>query len=223
MRLLLRTLTTICFITCLTLCSFAQDKVPHNISLRVGAGNSISMKHFSQEETSLNIPNSSFINIGLSTNLIQRSNRSLFLGIEMQALNYYPTLSEKTDLSFASLLIGKTRKFDLAQGLYLKYTGGLSLGTLVGVTSSISGYDTYSGGPFKNLNFGLFNNLQVLFGGEKAKNKNFDYGLGFDFAINDLPIYNNKIYPSYLKHNGFIQYGIGLVINYNLRKRVSMP
>jgi len=61
----------------------------------------------------------------------------------------------------------------------------------------------------------------VLFGGEK--NKNFDYGLGFDFAINDLPIYNNKIYPSYLKHNGFIQYGIGLNINYNFPKRVSMP
>ncbi len=31
-------------------------------------------------------------------------------------LRHYPTLSEKTDLSFASLLIGKTRKFDIALG-----------------------------------------------------------------------------------------------------------
>lgn len=167
MRLLLKFVTLICVINWFTLACLAQDKAPHNISLRAGAGNSISMKHFSQEETSLNTPNSSFIDVGLSTNIMQRNNRSLFLGLEMQALNYYPTLREKTNLAFASLFVGRTRRFDVTPGLYLKYTGGLSLATLVYVTSSISGYDSYSGGPSKNLNFGLFNNLQVLFAGEK--------------------------------------------------------
>ncbi len=103
--------------------------------------------------------------------------------------------------------------------LYLKYIGGLSLGTLVDVTSSVSGYDTYSGGPFKNLNFGLFNNLQIMFAGEK-KDRKFDYGLGFDFALNGMPIYSNKSYPSYLRNNGFIQYGINLNMNYNFRRRI---
>lgn len=217
MRLLLKFIALICVTPWCTPYSFAQEKAAPNLSLRVGAGNSISMKHFSQEETSLNIPSSSFIKVGLFTDLVQRNNRSLFLGLEMQALNYYPALSEKTNLAFASLLVGRTRRFDIAQELYLKYTGGLSLGTLVDVSSSVSGYDSYSGGPLKNLNVGFFNTLQVLFAGEK-KNRNFDYGLGFDFGLNDVPVYSNKSYPPYLKNNGFIQYGINLNMNYNFRR-----
>lgn len=199
---------------------FAQNKTASNISLRVAVGNNISMKHFSQEETSLNMPSSSFMNVGLSTNLAEKNNVSWFAGVDVQGLNYYPTLSEKTNLSFVSLLAGRTIRRDVAQGLYLKYTGGLSLGTLVNVTSSISGSDTYSGGPSKNLNFGLFNNLQVLFAKGK-RDSHFDYGLGFDLNLNGVPIYSNKSYPSYLKRNAFFQYGINLNVNYNFRKRVA--
>ncbi len=116
---LLKSVALIGIIHWFNLSCFAQEKTSPNISLRAGAGNSISMKHFSQEETSFNIPSSSFINVGLSTNLIERNNKSLFVGLEAQALDYYPSLSEKADLTYASLLIGRTRRFDIAQGLYL--------------------------------------------------------------------------------------------------------
>lgn len=218
MRSLLNFIPLICVINWFALPGFGQDKAPHNLSFRVGAGSSISIKHFSKEETSLNIPNSSFVNVQIATNLIQRNNTSLFLGLEMQTLNYYPTFNEKATLHFASLLVGRTSRVDVTQELQLKFTGGLSLGTLVDVSSSVSGYNSYSGGPAKNVNVGLFNNLQVLFTGEK-KDKRFDYGLGFDVVINGVPVYSNKSYPLYLKQNAFIQYGLSFNINYNFKRR----
>jgi len=221
MRVLLRTAAAICFFNCLAVFSLAQDAPSPNIALRVGAGNSISMKHFSQEETALNIPSSSFISIGLSTNILMRNNKSLFVGLEAQALNYYPTINEKTDLSYLSLLLGTTSRFDVAQRVCLKYTGGVSLSTLADVTSSVSGYHAYSGGPWKNVNLGLFNHLQILFSGEKAKDRNVEYGFGFDFGVNGVAVYKNASYPSYLRHNGFLQYGINLNMNYNFRRRFA--
>ena len=218
MRLLLKPIVLFCLVQCFTLSGSAQDKTPPNLSLRVGAGNNISMKHFSQDETVFNFPGSSFVNLQLSTNLIQRNNKSLFIGLEMQALNYYPTVTEKADLTYVSLLAGRTMRVDVNQALYLKYTGGLSLGTLVDVTSSVSGYGSYSGGPAKNINLGAFNNLQVLFTGVKKDNR-FDFGLGFDVALNGVPVYSTQSYPSYLKQNGFIQYGLNFVVNYNFRRR----
>ncbi len=59
-----------------------------------------------------------------------------------------------------------------------------------------------------------------MFAGEK-KNRNFDYGLGFDFALNRVPIYSHESYHNYLKQNGFIQYGISVIINYNFRRRLA--
>ena len=166
----------------------------------------------------MNIPNSSFVNLQIATNLIHRNNTSMFLGLETQTLNYYPTFNEKATLNFASLLVGRTSRVDVNKELQVKFTGGLLLGTLVDVSSSVSGYNSYSGGPAKNVNVGLFNNLQVLFTGEK-KDKKFDYGLGFDVVINGVPVYSNKPYPSYLKQNAFIQYGLSFNINYNFTRR----
>lgn len=221
MRLLLHSMAFICVTNWFALSGFGQDKAPHNVSFRFGAGSSISIKHFSKEETVLNIPGSSFVEVQLSTNLIQRNNTSLFLGLEMQTLNYYPTYNEKADLTYVSLLVGRTSRIDVTQGLQVKYTGGLSLGTLAGVSSSVTGYGSYSGSPAKNMNLGLFNNLQVLFAGAK-KDKRFDYGLGFDVAFNGVPLYSNRTYPSYLKKDGFIQYGLSFIINYNFRTRSAI-
>ena len=218
MRYPLHYIPFICIISFFSFPGFGQNKVFQNISLRLGAGNSISIKQFSQEQTSLNIPSSSFVNAQLSTNLIQRNNASLFLGLERQVLNYYPTFNEKANLTFISLLVGRTRRIDVTQGLQVKYTGGLSLGTLVDVSSSVSGHDSYSGSPTKNMNFGLFNNLQVLFG-KKKKDKRLEYGLGFDVVFNGVQVYSNKSYPSYLKRNAFIQYGLSFNMNYNFKRR----
>lgn len=216
MRPFLKPTVLFCLVHCCTLSGSGQDKAPHNLLVRVGAGNSISLKHFSQEETSFNIPGSSFVNLQLATNLIEKNNKSLFIGLEMQALNYYPTTTEKASLTYVSVLVGRTMRVDVNQGLYLKYTGGLSLGTLADVASSVSGYGSYSGGPAKNINLGAFNNLQVLFTGAK-KNNRLDFGLGFDVVINGVPVYSSRSYPSYLKNNGFIQYGLGFVVNYNIQ------
>lgn len=196
---------------------FGQPTPPHNLSVRVGAGNSISLKHFSKEDTSLNFPGSSFVNLQLSTNLRLKDNKSLLLGLEMQKLNYYSTVIEKANLTYVSLLAGITTRVDVTDEFYLKYTGGLSLGSLMKVSSSVSGYNSYSGSPVKNINLGLFNNLQVLFAGDK-KSKRVDYGLGFDVAVNGVPVYHNKSYPSYLKQNVFIQYGLSFLINYNFKR-----
>jgi len=163
----------------------------------------------------LNIPGSPFINIGISTNVGPNINRSLFLGLEVQALSYYPTLNEKSNLAFVSLLAGRTARRDLAQGLYMKYTAGISFGTLAEVSSSVYGFDAYSGGPLKNGNLGIFNNLQVMF----SQNRCFDYGLGFDLGLNGITLYSDELYPAYLKRNGFLQYGISGNVNYNFRKR----
>ena len=219
MRYFLHTVLLVCSINWSAFSGFGQDKAPHNLSLRAGAGNSISLKHFSQERTSLNLPGSSFVNLQLSTNLIQKNNKSLFVGLEMQDLNYYPTLTEKAGLIYVSVLVGKTVRVDVNQGLYLKYTGGLSLGTLANVSSSLSGNGNYAGGPAKNINFGAFNNLQVLFP-RTMKNQNLDLGLGFDVALNGVPVYSNKFYPTYLKQNGFIQYGLSFLANYNFKRRL---
>lgn len=221
MRLLLHSITLICGINWFALPGFGQGKAPHNLSFRVGAGSSISIKHFSKEETSLNIPNSAFVNVQIATNLIQKNNTSLFLGLEMQTLNYYPTFNEKATLHFASLLFGRTSKVDVTPALQLKFTGGLSLGTLTNVSSSLFGDHSYSGSPAKNMNVGLFNNLQVLFTREK-KDKRLDYGLGFDVVINGVAVYSNKSYPSYLKKNAFIQYGLSFNINYNFKRRLKI-
>lgn len=214
MRFLLNSTILICVINWFALPGFAQNKAPQNLSLRVGAGNSISMKHFSKEDTSLNLPGSSFVNLQLSANLAMKDNKSIFLGLEMQKLNYYPTFNEKANLTYVSLLAGITTRADVTRAFYVKYTGGLSLGSLVNVSSSVSGYNSYSGSPAKNVNLGLFNTLQVLFSAAE-KNRRVDYGLGFDVAVNGVPVFTNKSYPLYLKQNAFIQYGLSFNVNYN--------
>jgi hypothetical protein len=211
----------ICMISCFAFPCLGQDQTFQNISFRVGAGNSISIKQFSHEETSFNIPASSFVEVQASTNLFEKNNTSLFLGLEMQVLNYYPAFNEKANLTYISLLAGRTSRIEVTQGLQVKYTGGLSLGTLTDVSSSVSGYDSYSGSPVKNLNVGLFNNLQVLFGTGK-KDKWVEYGLGFDVVVNGVPLYSNKSYPLYLKQNAFIQYGLSFNVNYHLKSRSAV-
>jgi len=215
MRLLLASITLICFFSCSSISGFSQDRVPPNLSLRISAGNNISTQHFFTNETFLNIPGTSFITVGLSTNLLPKGSKSLFIGIEMQAINYYPTLNEKSNLGFVSLLVGKTNRFDLSQQLYLKQTNGLSFNSLIDETSSNLNTTTYSGNPFKNINIGAFSNLQVLFAGEKRKNRNVDYGLGIDFACKGAQIFKDRTYPYYLANNYFIQYGLNFNMNYN--------
>ncbi|MEJ7682272.1 MAG: hypothetical protein WKG06_31365 [Segetibacter sp.] len=215
MRVLLTAMTLICFFNCFSISSFSQDRVPPNLSLKIGAGNNISAQHFFTTETSLNIPSTSFVNVGLTTNLLQRNSNSLFIGVEMQAVNYYPTINEKTNLGFVSLLVGKTKRFDLSGQIYLKQTNGLSLNSLIDATSSNINNNAYSGNPFKNMNLGAFSNLQVLFAGEKRKNRNINYGIGIDIACKGFQIFKDRTYPSYLTKNYFIQYGLNFNMNYN--------
>lgn len=212
---LLKSLTLIYFINCFSISSFSQDKIPANISLRIGAGNNISTQHFFTNETLLNIPSTSFVNVGLSTNLLHRNSKSLFIGLEMQGINYYPTINEKTNLGFVSLLIGKTKRFDLSGQIHLKQTNALSLNSLIDVTSSKINFINYSGNPFKNINMGAFSNFQVLFKGENRKNRNIDYGIGIDLAYKGLQVFKDRAYPSYLKNSHFLQYGINFNMNYN--------
>ena len=208
-------------VLCFAFSGFGQDRVFQNMSLRLGAGNSISIKQFSDERTSFNFPSSSFVNVQLSANLLQRNHASLFLGLEMQDLNFYPAFNEKVNLTYISLLAGRTSSVEVTQRLRVKYTGGLLLGTLTGVSSSVSGYKTYSGGPVKNMNLGFFNNLQLLLGKAKT-DRRIDSGLGFDVVMNGIPVYNNASYPSYLKHNAFIQYGLSFNLRYNFKKRSAI-
>lgn len=215
MRPLLKVAALTSLIIWLAMSCFSQDKVPHNLSLRIGAGNNVSMQNFFSNETSLNIPGSAFVNVGLATNLLERNNRSLFAGLEMQALNYYPSINEKANLGFVSLLLGKSKRFDISQQFYFKQTNGLSLNSLIEVTSSKIINSTYSGHPFKNLNVGWFSNLQVLFAGEKRKIRNIDYGLGIEFAFKGFQLFKDESYPAYLIQDYFIQYGLSLNVNYN--------
>lgn len=215
MRLLLRALTLISCFNCFSISVFSQDRVSPNISLRIGAGNNISTQHFFTNESSLNIPASSFVNVGISTNLLHRNSRSLFIGLEMQGVDYYPLINEKANLGYVTLLVGKTKKFYLSDQIYLKQTNGLSLNSLIDVTSSNINYYTYSGNPFKNLNIGAFSNLQVLFPGEKRKNRNMDCGIGIDIGFKGVQIFKDSDYPSYLTNNYFIQYGLNFNMNYN--------
>lgn len=203
------------------LTGFGQGKGFENLSLKLGAGNSVSVKQFSDDRTTFNFPSSSFVNVQLSGNMLQTRKASLLLGLEMQDLSYYPTVREKVNLTSISLLAGRTSSVHVTQKLHVKYTGGLSLGTVTGVSSSVSGYGSYSGGPAKNMNLGIFNDLQVLFG-KDAKDRRIEYGLGFDVVINNLQIYSNKAYPLYLKHNVFIQYGLSFILNYNFIKRLAI-
>jgi len=74
----------------------------------------------------------------------------------------------------------------------------------------------YKGNPSTNLNVGAFTNLQVLFAGPKGKNRSLYYGLGFDLAYKGYQVYKDKLYPSYLSKNIFIQYGMNINVSYNL-------
>ena len=219
MRAILQSLALTCFFSCIVHITFSQDRALSNFSFRVGAGSNIASQHFFTNDVAFNVPTTSFVHIGISTNFLERNNKSVFLGLEMEALNYYPAPTVKSNLGYLSLLAGKTRKYNINQWVYLKQTNGISLNTLAEVTASNGSanqeYLEYTGNPLNNLNIGGFSSLQVLFAGVTKKKRNLDYGLGLDVAYKGIQLYKNKKYPSYLSNNYFIQYGLNINVNYN--------
>jgi len=173
MKAILQSLTLACFFSCVVTVSFSQDRTTPNFSFRAGAGSNIATQHFFTNDVAFNVPTTSFVHFGLSTNVIERNNKSLFLGLDLHGINYYPAPTVKSNLAFFSLLVGKTRKYDVNQWIYLKQTNGISLNTLAEATSSNAttnpDFLEYTGNPFTNLNLGAFTNLQVLLQGQKRK------------------------------------------------------
>ena len=217
MKFPIRSIIFLCFFDWYDIPCSSQEKQPPNFSLRFGAGNNISTQHFFINETALNFPSSGFLNLGISTNIRQRSTNSLYFAFELQEINYYPTVSEKTNLGFVSFLAGKTRKFDFSERFYFKQTNGFSLNSLIQVTSSHSDSTIYSGNPIKNLNFGAFSSIGALFKSKHRKDFNIDYGLSIDLAFKGFQIFSDRNYPGYLRNNHFIQYGVYYNMIYNLK------
>lgn len=195
------------------ICS-AQENKKNSFFLKAGAGNSIATRSFFAEGPNQNAPASAFLNMVVSADINQKENKSYFVGLELQALNFYPFYDQKNSLSSASIMIGKSRKIDLSNSFYLKQTNGVILNSLLDVSSFQFEASIYSGNPLNNLNFGIFSGLMVLLSKGNKQKTNVEYGLGFDFAFRGIQVYTDKNFPAYLRRNPFIQYGMNLNMGY---------
>jgi hypothetical protein len=202
------------FVLSLSLVCSAQENKKNSFSLKLGGGNSIATRSFFTDGPNQNIPHSAFLHIIVSADIRQEENKSYFLGLEIQALDFYPSYDQKNALSSASIMVGKSRKIDLSNSFYFKQTNGVVLNSLLDVSSFQPEVSIYSGGPFNNLNFGVFSSLLVLLSKGYRQNTNLEYGLGIDFAFRGIQVYTNKNFPAYLRQNPFIQYGMNLNVGY---------